>query len=91
MSSVCEGLTMRDRIISLDLREFFASYAEVVPQKTLYECIIIEELDDITLRLRIKPDDSLSFTQKAYDLFRVIDRENGTVDILIKRIEYSTW
>lgn len=69
--------------ISLDLRNFFESYADVVPQNTLYDCIIVEELDDTRMRLRIKPDDDLRFTQKAYDLFRVIDRENDTVDILV--------
>ena len=53
---------------------------------TLYEYIIVEELDDTTMRLRIKPNDGLRFTQKAYDLFRVIDRENDTVDILVKNV-----
>lgn len=61
----------------LDLRKFLESYAEEVPENTVFECNLL------TMRANITPSPDLRFSDKAYDLFRVIEQDDGTVDILL--------
>ena len=62
------------------------NYAETLPQSTMVECAVLEPLQHNFFRLNLRPPDELKFQQKAYDLFRVIDKENNTIDI-IARVE----
>ena len=67
----------------VDLRDFLSSYAEDVPKCTVFNCTILESACRGRVRLNMRPPENLTFTQKAYDLFRVVEQANGTVNILV--------
>ena len=67
----------------VDLKDFLSSYAEDVPTCTVFKCTILQSDDRGRVRLNMRPPKNLRFIDKAYDLFRVVEQENGTVDILL--------
>lgn len=69
--------------VLLDLKEFFFNYAETIPSKTVFECTIIESYNNGLSRLNLQYPNDVTFQQKAYDLFRVIEKKDDTIDILI--------
>lgn len=73
--------------VTVDLRDFFHSYAEQIPEGTVFTCAVVESIDGPTksgrVYLNMRPPPCLKFAEKAYSLFRVVDRADGTVDMLL--------
>jgi hypothetical protein len=69
--------------VLVDLKEFFLNYAETIPLLTVFECTIIETYNNGLSRLNLQYPNGLTFQQKAYDLFRVIEKDDATIDILM--------
>ena len=76
----------------LDLKEFFLNYAEALPPQTVFECNILESYPGGLLRLNLQHPENVTFQQKAYDLFRVIENNgDGTIDVLIAKCFYNRY
>ena len=69
---------------NVNLRDFLLSYAEVLPVVTVFRCSFVESLGHRLVRLKLRHYGTLIFAEKAFELFRVIENEDGTTDIVVK-------
>lgn len=78
---------MNTRVVC-DLKKFLLVYAENVPPQTCFQCTIVGKTDSVLFLNMVHPG-NLVFTQKAYDLFRVVDKADGTIDLTVASEFYS--
>lgn len=75
------------KTLHIDLRQFLVNYADAVPDVTTFECILLGPVENGVMRLNWKPPYELTFQDKAYDLFRVVEKEDGTIDIMVAPVD----
>ena len=68
--------------LMVDLKDFFLNYAEALPPSTIYECTVVKSYENGLLCLNFTCPGGVTFHQKAYELFRVVEKGDGTINIL---------